>query len=239
MEPYLFEGVVHPERAQITLQLPPLGFRHLTSGTEAVAHVSIVLNQIALWVESPTEWDIFDLRNVARSILQNELAIVGYLKGYAYDVEIRRVLHRALGIDYVFGIDIPCIAARRGEIKLAEEVEKIRAKTAGDAGIYLHRCLADLMAAMKTPDDTGFYCYRAVEALRQYCIVRYSLNPENRSEQWRKVREIAGCEEQILRDIKAAADPVRHGAIVGVASADREAIFTKTWDVVDGFIKNA
>jgi len=239
MEPYLFEGVVHPERAQITLQLPPLGFRHLTSGTEAVAHVSIVLNQIALWVESATEWDIFDLRNVAKSILQNELAIVGYLKGYAYDVEIRRVLHRALGIDYVFGIDIPCIAARRGETKLAEEVEKIRAKTAGDAGIYLHRCFADLIAAMKTPDDTGFYCYRAVEALRQYCIVRYSLNPENKTEQWRKFREIAGYEEQTLRDIKAAADPVRHGAIVSVTSADREAIFTKTWDVVDGFIKNA
>ena len=91
---------------------------------------------------------------------------------------------------------------------------------------------------MKTPDDTGFYCYRAIEALRQYCIVRYNLDSEKKSEQWLKVREIAGCEEKILRDIKSAADPVRHGAIVPVTSADREALFIKTWDVVDGFIKN-
>jgi hypothetical protein len=238
-ETYLFEDVVHPERAQITLQLPPLGFQHVTSGTQAVAHVSIILNQIALWVESATEWDIFDLRNVAKSILQNELAIVGYLKGYAYDVEIRRVLNRARNIDYVFGIDIPCIAKRNEEIKLAEEVEKIRAKTLGDAGIYFRRCFADLIAAMKTPDDTGFYCYRAIEALRQYCIVRYKLDPEKTSDQWSKVRVVSGCDEQTLRDIKAAADPVRHGAIVGITSSDRETLFTKTWDVVDGFLKNA
>jgi len=239
MEHYLFEGVVHPERAQITLQLPPLGFRHITSGTEAVAHFSIILNQIALWIDSAAEWDIFDLRNVAKSILQNELAVVGYLKGYAYDVEIRRLLNRRLNIDYVFGIDIPCITKRNEEIKLAEEVERIRAKTAGDAGIYLHRCFADLIAAMKTPDDTGFYCYRAIEALRQYCIIRYKLDLENKSDQWTKVRAVAGCDEQTLRDIKTAADPVRHGAIVAITSAAREALFTKTWDVVDGFIKNA
>jgi hypothetical protein len=78
METYLFEGVVHPERAQITLQLPPVGFQHVTSGTQAVAHVSIILNQIALWVESATEWDIFDLRNVANSILQNARAYEGF-----------------------------------------------------------------------------------------------------------------------------------------------------------------
>jgi hypothetical protein len=92
---------------------------------------------------------------------------------------------------------------------------------------------------MKTPDDTGFYCYRAIEALRQYCIVRYRLDPEKKSEQWAKVREIAGCQEETLREIKTAADPVRHGAIVGITSADREAMFTKTWDVVDVFIKKA
>lgn len=239
MELYLFEGIVHPERAQITFQLPPLGFRHITSGTEAAAYVSIILNRIALWVESPTEWDIFDLRNVAATILQNELAIVAYLKGYAYDVEIRRVLNRARNIDYVFGIDIPCIAKRKEEINLTKEVEKIHAKTAGDAGVYLHRCFADLTAAMKTPDDTGFYCYRAIEALRQYCIVRFGLDPEKKSEQWSKIRQVARCDEQTLLDIKAAADPVRHGAILGLTSAQRETLFTKTWDVVDGFLKGA
>ena len=241
MEPYLFEGVVYPERAGITLQLPPLGFKHVASGKEAVAYVSIVLNQIAVWVESATEWEILDLRNVVKGLLQNELAIVGYLKGYAYDLDIRRVMNRALGIDQVFGIDIPCIAERKKGINLAEEVEKIRAKTGGDAGMYLHRCFADLISAMKTPDDTGFYCYRAIEALREYSIVRHKLDPDpkKRAEQWSKVREIVGCDEKTLLEIKAAADPIRHGAIVPITDADRQALFTKTWDIVDAFIKNA
>jgi hypothetical protein len=145
MDPYLLEGVVHPERAQITLQLLPLGFRHLASGTEAVAHVSILLNQVALWVESACEWDIFDLRNVAKSILQNELAIVGYLKGYAYEVEIRRVLNRALSIDYVFGIDIPCIAERNKAIDLAcesKEFVRKQMETQGSIDIAVSRILS-------------------------------------------------------------------------------------------------
>ncbi len=239
MEPYLFEGVVYPERAGITLRLPPFGFKHVTTGKEAVAHISILLNQVAVWVETATEWEILDLRNVVKGLLQNELAIVGYLKGYAYDLDIRRVVNRTLGIDQLFGIDIPCIAERKKETDLAKEVEKIRIKTDGDAGMYLHRCFADLVSAMKIPDDTGFYCYRAIEALRQYCIVRYKLDPDRKSDQWSKVREVAGCGEDTLLHIKAAADPVRHGAIVPITDGDRQALFTKTWDVVDGFLKNA
>lgn len=238
MDPYLFEGVVHPERAGITLQLPPFGFRHIASGTEAVAYVSIILNQVAVWVETANEWNVYDLRNVVKALVQNELAIVGYVKGYAYEVDIKRVMHRALGIDLVFGIDIPCIAERNKDANLAEAVEAIRGKTGGDAGVYLHRCFADLITAMKSPEDTGFYCYRAIEALRQYCIVRYKLDPEKKSEQWKKLREIAECTEETLLEIKNSADPARHAAIVGITDADRVTLFTKTWDVVDAFIKN-
>ena len=238
MDPYLFEGVVHPERAQITLKLS-LGFTHLASGTEATASVSIVLNQIAVWVDSKVEWDIFDLRNVAKSILQNELAIVGYLRGYAYEVEIRRVMNRGLGIDYVFGIDIPCIAERNKDIDLGKEISRIREKTQGVEGLYLHRCFTDLVTAMKNADDTGFYCYRAIESLRQHCILKYKIDPEEKAEQWQKVRELAKCDEATLRQIKAAADPLRHGEVVKVTSSDRAELFVRTWDVVDAYLTNA
>ena len=238
MDPYLFEGVVHPERAPITLKLS-LGFTHLTSFTEATASVSIVLNQVAVWVDSKVEWDIFDLRNVAKSILQNELAIVGYLKGYAYEVEIRRVLNRGLGIDYVFGIDIPCIAERNKDIDLDKEILRIREKTHGIEGLYLHRCFTDLVTAMKNADDTGFYCYRAIESLRQHCILKYKIDPEKKAEQWQKVRELAKCDEATLREIKTAADPLRHGDVLNITSSDRANLFMKTWDVVDGYLKNA
>jgi len=238
MDPYLFEGIVHPERAQINLKLS-LSFTHLTSSTDATATVSIVLNQVVVWIDSKVEWDIFDLRNVAKSILQNELSIVGYLKGYAYEVEIRRVLNRGLGIDYVFGIDIPCIVERNKAIDFDKEILRIREKTHGIEGVYLHRCFTDLVTAMKNAEDTGFYCYRAIESLRQHCILKYQIDPEKKAEQWQKVRELAKCDEATLREIKAAADPLRHGDLVNVTSCDRAKLFIKTWDVVDGYLKNA
>ena len=92
---YLFEGVVLPERAQISLNFG-MAFEHLTTETQATARISIVLNQIAIWIDSKIEWNIFDLRNVVKNIVLNEIAIVGYLRGYAYEVEIRRILQPEL-----------------------------------------------------------------------------------------------------------------------------------------------
>lgn len=238
MDPYLFEGVVLPERAQISLQFS-VQFTHITSGVKGKAHVSVILNQVAVWIDSDVEWDIFDLRNVVRNLLQNELAIVGYLKGHAYDLEIKRVLNRALGIDYIFGIDIPCIAERNKSIDLDARISAIREITGGTEGVLLHRCFNDLMMAIKNPEDTGFYCYRAIESLRQHCILKYKLPSEKKSEQWKKLRELAQCDEKAIRDIKSAADPVRHGEVTAITSQDREKLFIQTWDIVDGYLKNA
>ena len=103
MDPYIFQGVVLPERAALSMQFVSV-ISHSTSGRSARASVSIILNQITMWLETDSEWELLDLRNVVKSLLQNELAKVGYLLGYAYDVEVTRALHRSLGIDQVFGI---------------------------------------------------------------------------------------------------------------------------------------
>jgi hypothetical protein len=201
MTPYLYEGLILPERAQLSLQFE-VHFKHLTSGVSAAARVSIVLNQVAVWIYTDVEWDILDLRNLVKTILQNQIAVIGYLKGYAYEVEIRRVLHSDLGIDYVFGIDIPCIAERNKSIDLDARIALIREKTIGVEGVLLKHRFNALVMAMKNSDDTGFYCYRAIESLRQHCIIKFNLNPENKSMQWKKLREIAQCDEDTIRSIK-------------------------------------
>jgi len=237
MTPYLYEGLILPERAQLSLQFE-VHFKHLTSGVSAAAHVSVVLNQVAVWIHTDVEWDILDLRNVVKTILQNQIAAIGYLKGYAYEVEIRRVLHSDLGIDYVFGIDIPCIAERNKSIDIDARIASIREKTIGVEGVLLNRCFNDLVMAMKNADDTGFYCYRAIESLRQHCSIKFKLNPENKSIQWKKLREIVQCDEDTIRLIKKAADPLRHGDVMSITSEDRKTLFLTTWDIVDGYIQN-
>jgi len=235
MEPYLFHGVVLPERAQLSLQFA-LEFTHIASGSIGVAKVSIVLNQVAVWVESEHHWDVFDLRNVVKNIVQSHLAMVGYLKGYAYDFEVTRVLNQSRGIDRVFGIDIPCLAERGKSVELQEALPKLRDKTIGPNGVFLNRCFSDLAFSIKHADDTGFYCYRAIESLRHHCAAVHGLSKAEKSRQWEKFREVAGCDEQTLLSIKAAADPLRHGEASGARSEDREKLFASTWDVVDGYL---
>lgn len=237
MEPYFFQGVVLPERAQLSLQYT-LGFSHITSGVAGVAKVSVVLNQVAVWIESDHEWDIFDLRNVVKNLVQSHLDMVGYLKGYAYDFELTRVLNQSKSVDYVFGIDIPCLAERGKSLDLNEALIKLRDKTIGANGVFLNRCFSDLASAMKHADDTGFYCYRAIESLRHHCAAIYGLSASEKTIQWEKFREVAACDENTLRTIKQAADPLRHGEPTGITSDDRASLFMKTWGVVDEYIKN-
>ncbi|WP_201296962.1 hypothetical protein [Billgrantia tianxiuensis] len=214
MEEYLFSGVVLPERAQLSMEFS-LGFSHIGSGVSGVANVSIVLNQVVVWIDSCHDWNVFDLRNVVKTIVQNRLAMISYFKGYAYEFEIIRVLNKGRGIDYVFGIEIPCLEERGREIDLQESLFNLHDKTVGPNGVFLHRCLGDLVSAMKHADDTGFYCYRAIESLRHHCAATHGLSTAKKPRQWEKFREIAGCSEETLREIKRAADPLRHGGVVG------------------------
>ncbi len=55
-----FPGGNSPERASIkTLQLE-LEFKHVASGVSARAKLSILVNQLVVWIYSDHEWDVHD-----------------------------------------------------------------------------------------------------------------------------------------------------------------------------------
>ena len=237
MYTYIFEGIVLPERAQLTFK-KTIEFTHISSSISGRADLSILLNKVCVWVDTQVEWDIFDLRNTVRYMVQNELSIIGYLYGYAYDLEIVRVLNRALNIDYVFGIDIGCIVERNSKINKEELMKVIRDKIQDDEGVFLHRCFSDLSMAIKVPEDTGFYCYRAIESLLQHCVAKFNLLSQGKPKQWQKLRDIAKCGKETILRIKNFADPTRHGNISLITSEERRELFIDTWNIVDEYLKN-
>ncbi|PIB67738.1 hypothetical protein AOA62_06215 [Pseudomonas sp. 2995-3] len=238
MDTYLFSGVILPERAQLTLQNSHT-FSHMSSGVTGSIHISVLCNQLAVWVTSEGyDWDIFDLRNMVKTGVQNQISMVGYLLGYAYDVEITRVLHPGRGIDHVFGIDIPCLAGRKHDFDLQTALAALERKSYGPNGMFLHRCFTDLCFAMKHADDTGFYCYRAIESLFHHCASVHGISQSSKSVRWAKFREASSCDEATLYMIKDAADPLRHGEVANASDATRAQLFISTWDVVDGYLKS-
>ncbi len=236
MEPYFLVGAVKPERAHLSLSAN-LEIQHLTSGRTARVRLSVVLNQIALWIHSEDSWDLHDIRNVAKNLVQIELAVVGYLHGLVYDFEITRIICAERNIDYVYGIDIPCLANRVPNESMPDAVALLRRKISGTYGIYVNRCLSDLMSAMRHADDTGFYCYRAIEALRNHCASLSGLQDESKAVQWARFREVANCDAATIGSIKEFADPERHGHPSSVTSAGRANLFVQTWDLVDAYLK--
>ena len=89
---------------------------------------------------------------------------------------------------------------------------------------------------MKYADDTGFYCYRAIEALRHHCSATHALLAKSKDVQWEKFREISGVDIQAIEILKNAAGEVRHGGVTNVTSEDREKFFETTWNIVGSYL---
>jgi hypothetical protein len=237
MDVYYFQAKVLPERAIISFEFSTV-FSHYMSGKRAKAKVSAVLNQVAIWVEAEDEWDIFDLRNCVAYMLNMHFAARSFVTGCAYDFEITRVINRERGIDYVFGINVLAVPASIEDSDLEGSIRKLLQKAVGAEGLFLNRCLADFLSALKDVNDAAFYCYRAVESLRHHCAAINGMSNENKAKQWEKFRESAQCEESVLLSLKVAADPIRHGAVPDVKSQDWQHLLAVTWKIIDGYTRN-
>jgi hypothetical protein len=236
MTVYILKGIVLPERAQITIF--PIKQIHIDKATNEVkfeTKLSINSNQITLWFHTNSEWELYELKNVIKIHISTILAIVGFINGCAYDIEITQVINEEKLIDHVYGIDIPCIWERNKNINFNDKLNGLFSKisNSGVNGIYLNRCFTDLIMAMKNPVDTGFYCYRAIESLREYCKNKFNIGKKNKEAQWKKLSEITGYIdlEDYIQVIMDFAYPVRHGDVIHITDSDRMEIFMKTWDV--------
>jgi hypothetical protein len=238
MEPYLFFGTVTPQRAAVTIPMT-LSCERVHFGTDRKANmdVSILAGQIVVRVEAEDEWPIHDLRNVVKNLVHEQLAVLSFLSGNAYDVEVSRAVNRERGIDVAFGVDIPCLTKRANGTNLWERYAELLLKMQGPNAVFLSRCFSDLVSAMKQADDTGFYCYRAIESLRHHCAATHGLAGTTKNKQWEKFRDVAGCTEVTARELESAAIRLRHGELTCLTDKERSDLLTSTWNLVEGYLK--
>jgi hypothetical protein len=225
-----FSGVVPPERA-------PLSVSEVHSqilGAEGKVHATLSLNiwnnQITVAVESD-EPDVFTLRNFVRSEAEFVTNVAGFLLGYGYDIEITKAFGENLSPTQVFGIDIPVLANRTQQRDLGALVNAIFPLCFGEEAIYLRRCLTDLSFAIKRLDDTAFYCFRALESLRQSFGSNLS-----EADQWKAMAQAVGSSKEDMEFLRTHAFPTRHGIPRPLTDEERQKLFLYTWGVVEKYI---
>lgn len=226
---YIFSGKVMPERANVSVDATRVNIKAIDAGFSGEAIVSISFSQVSVKL-STTDIDVglFTLKNYVEYLVRALVDAYGYISGRGYDVEITSVVDPN-GEQVVFGVGIKELEKAEDERPLSfSEVLSVMSKSP-----HLHRALGDLREAIRSPFDTGFFCYRAVECLRQ--SFRKEEDGDNRKPSWERLRSALRIDQSWIDAIKRFADPQRHGSPAYMSGGDRVSVMQHVWRMIDRF----
>lgn len=234
---YIFLGRVIPERALLDIGEVKMKVLASDEVPEGELFIEIIKSQVFVqFLGANKVQNVFTLRNYVEEAVRMLLDVTGYFYGYGYDVEIIQLVSPNTSEKQVFGIDIPVLEGICKEAGVA--INDILAVMSKKEGYFLRHALADIREAMKSPKDTGFFCYRAIESLKNYCAKRNEVQPE-KEKAWQYFRKKYAISKEQIMGIKDFADPIRHGNYIEsrpIADKDRAKIFKNTYDIIDAFI---
>lgn len=233
---YTFFGKVYPERCNVSITELRAQVKSLDGDVDGVVRYSISLSQVtATFAGGRPVQNIYTLKNTVEDVIRVALDALGYTLACGYDLEIIQMIDSVENPPVVFGVGVPAIenSAARGGVKF----ENIVSIFGDRKGQYLQRCLADLREAIRVPKDTGFFCYRGIESLRQFFLQEMKAKDDKAS--WELLRSELAVGREEIETIKGFADPIRHGGSGGISDSERANVFTLTWNIVNKFITYA
>jgi len=182
--------------------------------------------------------NLYSFMSDLKSFLHSFIDVLGYELGCAYDLDIITCFdHQNIPFNF-WGGSLRCICSPENRPHKSKEiVEKLYGN--GDYFNTLQLCFANLREAIRFPHDTPFFCYRAVENIRQYFVQQYSLDGKNNTNKsWKKMWESINLDyEDYFRKLqKNISAKVRHGDIITMSCIERSEILEKTYTVIDKFI---
>lgn len=212
-------GVVHPEWSAAELKFPKFG---LKGSVEGEAFISIHGAQVLLtvWATSVNLKDK-ELNSCFQGLLGHFVYALGFQLGYAYEVEVSAIVIQAdagQASHTYCGVEYPP-AAKPSEIRLPWEI--LFSAIRHEKAIFLTRAMRDLASAVRTVGDSAFYCYRALESVRQFFGQTKGVGKEKK-DVWPIVWSELGVDSALSFKIRDAAEEVRHGGVGKVEIRDHE-----------------
>jgi hypothetical protein len=234
MSRWTFFGRILPERIPLRMlglewvsEQEDFGIRYRSKANIADGQFVVVVT-----IESG-QTDVHTLRNLVENDIRCVTDLVGYLHGGSFDVD----LVSAVGDDgtgVIFGITIPALTETRKE-PVGEIARDLLQFVSGD--ILARMVLADFREAIRTPVSTGFFCYRAVEAMMQ----SMKTNPKDKDKgadnrAWELLRRRLQIDRPVIDAIKAHAVDPRHGKVSAISDHERAIVFRLTDEIVRRYL---
>jgi hypothetical protein len=222
---WVFYGRVLPDVPTISIPLPrhtanvALGFSFELEG-------EIHNSKLMAGVRQLSPVDILTLKNVVKSDIQSSVDLAGFLVGAGLDVDL--VSARAdNGSWHYFDAFIPALQIT-GEVQLAASLI-----IATSADVPAHIMLADFREAIRTPLQTGFFSYRAIEAAMQ----SFKTDPRGSDKDaWSTMREELNIDRAAIDRVKAHADWARHGQSGSITDGDRLVVLKSTRAIIQRYL---
>ena len=226
MGTYHFSGVIHPARSDFVLPRGTFTFALETEGLEGEATLQGFYSMVSVVVSVGGEPNILTLRNVVHGLVQANIDAYGYVSGRGFRAEIVSVLSPD-GQMEVFGCGVPVLESTVEE----RPIDIAAILTLSYESRWVRRMLADLSLAIREPIDSGFYLYRAIEAIRQHFQER--ANGENQA--WERLRRELKVRRESLEEIKSFADEPRHGSWAQISDQQSARILSLAWEIAFRF----
>lgn len=234
MTKWTFFGKIHPERAHATLgepisgemQQPDFGFEYrfrvIISWAQIIVDLEIIKGEV----------DLLTLRNTARDCAGTLIDLMSYASGCYLQIEIISAVCRDNDGWQIFGVEIPALVTSNNPLRKRELDSDLIIAVAGNPHAAL--VLRDFHKAMDDPIGTGFFCYRAIEAMMQSIKTDQTKNDK---QAWERLNQTLSLDRSVSEKIKAHADMPRHGKPYSMTDNDRSTVLLMTDEIIRRFLE--
>jgi hypothetical protein len=172
------------------------------------------------------------LRNLVEANLRNVTDTIGYLHGVSIDIDMISAANLETNERHFFPPGIPVLVQRR---QIASPVTVTEDGLLGAIGKdpYAHTVMADFREAMRNPYDTGFFCYRAIEAMMQSMKTS---SDEDEKTSWPRLRGTLHVDIGAIQNVQKHAVLRRHGKTGDISGEEREKVLVITDEITRRYL---
>jgi hypothetical protein len=190
---------------------------------------------VEIFADAPPGTNIYSLRNVVHIFCQTTLDALSYLEGFPLRASMARdVLRNETACRLALGPEV--LLNTRHKRTAAGDYSRIL--TIASESFELRCAMSDLRSAVENSSDTGFFCFRAIEALRQTFHTKERGKKESsrqKEQTWSRLASALLIDSSWFDEIRAFSQFQRHGAPMFMSDETRSVLLLRTTEVVDRF----